>query len=188
MPIFGLALFVVVVASAVRAVIALRKYRGERVVVCPETRQPAGVSLDAGRAVAYSLTHIKAPAQVHGLQLASCTRWPERAGCGQQCLAHIQAAPEDCLVRNILARWYEGKSCAWCDRPFEQVQWDVRKPALLDANGLSLEWNAVPAERLNETLASARPVCFACHLATTLVREHPELTTDRSTVVPQNRR
>jgi len=114
-----------------------------------------------------------------GLRLASCSRWPERAGCGQQCLAQIQAAPEDCLVRNLLAHWYQGKNCFWCGLPFEEVQWDVRKPALLDAAGISREWSAIPAERLAETLAAARPVCFACHLANTLVREHPELAIER---------
>jgi hypothetical protein len=32
---------------------------------------------------------------------------------------------------------------------------------------------------LPETLAAAKPICFACHMAQTLVREHPELVVDR---------
>jgi hypothetical protein len=184
MPIGTIAVLVLAALAVAAAVFAGRawlKYRGDRVIVCPENRRPAGVALDVGHAVGYAMGH---PADLSlwsggALRLASCSRWPEKSGCGQQCLSQIQASPEDCLVRNILTRWYQGKSCAWCGRPFDEVQWDVRKPALLDANGASLEWTAVPADRLQETLAVARPVCFACHMANTLVREHPELAVER---------
>jgi len=43
----------------------------------------------------------------------------------------------------------------------------------------SVEWNEIPADRLVETLAAGLPICFACHTANRLVREHPELVTDR---------
>jgi len=43
-----------------------------------------------------------------------------------------------------------------------------------------VEWSEVPADKLQETLAAGRPVCFACHTANKLVREHPDLVTDRS--------
>ena len=181
MPIWAIAvlvLAVLAVAAAARAGRAWLKYRGDRVIVCPENRRPAGVALDVGHAVGHAMGHA-ALWEGGALRLASCSRWPERSGCGQQCLSQIQASPEDCLVRNILTRWYQGKSCAWCGRPFDEVEWDVRKPALLEQSGVSLEWSAVPADRLQETLAVARPVCFACHLANTLVREHPELAVKR---------
>jgi hypothetical protein len=42
----------------------------------------------------------------------------------------------------------------------------------------SVEWNEIPADKLAETLA-AGPICFASHSANRLVREHPELVTDR---------
>ncbi len=182
MPIWAIAILLLAVAAAARAGFVWLKYRGDRVIVCPENRQPAGVALDVGHAVGYAMGHSADLSRWKGdgLRLASCSRWPERSGCGQQCLSQIQAAPQDCLVRHILSTWYQGKSCAWCDRPFDEVQWDVRKPALLDANGVSLEWSAIPAERLQEALATARPVCFACHMANTLVREHPELAVKRS--------
>ncbi len=181
MPIWAIAILVLAAAAALRAGRSWWKYRGERVIVCPENRRPAGVALDVGHAVGYAMGHSADLSQWKGggLRLTTCSRWPERAGCGQQCLSQIQAAPRDCLVRNILSRWYQGKSCTWCGRPFDEVQWDVRKPALLDASGASLEWTAIPADRLADTLAAAQPVCFACHLANTLVREHPELAIER---------
>src|SRR5881394_3546466 len=72
------------------------KFRGDRVVRCPENHRPAGVRLDAWHAAS-------------GLRLNACSRWPEKSGCGQECLAEIAASPEDCLVRTIAARWYQGK-------------------------------------------------------------------------------
>jgi len=170
----------VVAIAAVFAVLVLtrlarawRRYRGRRVIACPETRQPAGVVVDARHAAATALGG--APE----LRLSSCSRWPERAGCGQPCLSQIAAAPEDCLVRNILAKWYEGKTCASCGRAVGMAEW-LAAPALMGADGVSLDWSQVPADKLQETLAASRPVCFACHTASTLVREHPELISDRS--------
>lgn len=150
------------------------RYRGRRVITCPENRTPAGVTVNARHAAATGLG--KAPE----LRLSSCSRWPERAGCGQECLAQVSASPEDCLVRNILAKWYAGKACASCGRPIGEIDWVGSKPALLGAGKVSMEWNQVPAEKLAEVLAAALPLCFACHMANTLVREHPELVVDRS--------
>ena len=150
------------------------KYHGRMVITCPENQKPAGVSVDTRHAVATGL------GGKPDLRLADCSRWPERAGCGQQCLGQIDSAPEDCLVRNILVRWYEGKKCAWCGRPITELHLGERKPALLISEERSVEWNEVPAEQLQETLATARPLCFGCHIANTMRREHPELVIDRS--------
>jgi len=177
MPILAIAVLILAVVVTVRAASAWMKYRGDRVVECPENRRPAGVKLAVGSAVGHAAS--LSLWSGGGPRLASCSRWPEKAGCGQPCLSQIQAAPEDCLVRNILSRWYEGKSCASCGARFGEIDWTVRKPALRDAGGATLEWSAIPAEKLSETLAAALPVCFACHMANTLVREHPELAVER---------
>ena len=99
MPISYLALALLLLAGA--AVWLGRnwlKYRGQRVVTCPETKQSAGVVVDA--------TH--AAATVFGkaleLRLSECSRWPEKAGCGQECLSEIRESGADCLVRNIIDR------------------------------------------------------------------------------------
>ena len=172
------ATLVVAAVVSVRLAGAWWQYRGRRVVHCPENRKPAGVLVDARHAAATALR--KKPE----LRLSSCSRWPERAGCGQECLAQIAAAPEDCLVRNILSGWYAGKVCASCGRPMTEVQWSTSAPALLQAGKVSMAWSEVPADRLYEVMAAALPLCFACHMANTLVREHPELVVGRSSSDP----
>jgi len=157
-----------------RLLSAWLKYRGRRVVQCPENSRPAGVTVDARHVAATALG--KAPE----LRLSSCSRWPERAGCGQTCLSQIEAAPEDCLVRNILVKWYEGKNCVSCGRPIGKISEGGAKPAVFRADRVSVEWSEIPAEQLQETLSAAQPICFACHLAAKMVREHRELVTDRS--------
>lgn len=163
--VIGLAAVATVVFGAARFINWFRN-RGERVVTCPENQRPAGVRLDA--------------LHTSSLRLSECSRWPERAGCGQECLTQIQESPNGCLVRKILADWYRGKSCASCGRPFGEIEWSTQKPALLSADKVSVDWSHIPAEKLDETLQAALPVCFACHMANTLVREHPDLVTDRS--------
>lgn len=148
-------------------------YRGARVITCPENLRPAGISVDAGHVAAQPF------ARSPQLRLSSCSRWPERAGCGQQCLSQVAAAPEDCLVRNILVQWYAGKSCASCGQPFGEISLAGAKPAVLCADKVSVEWSQIPADRLSETLAAASPICFACHMGNVLVRTHPELAVDR---------
>jgi hypothetical protein len=160
--------------AAYRFVRTSMQYRGRRVIQCPENLRPAGVRVDAGHAGVTSL------GGGPRLRLSACSRWPERAGCGQECLSQIEAAPQDCLVDHILTQWYQGKTCASCGRPFGKIDWSVQKPALLSADKISVEWQQVPAEKLTETLETALPVCFACHMAGILVREHPDLVTDRS--------
>ena len=117
------------------------------------------------------------------LRLSQCSRWPERSACGQECLSQIQAAPEDCLVRSIIAKWYCGKVCSACGQEIGDVDWGGCAPGLILASGISVEWRQVPADKLEETLASAKAICFPCHTARTLVREHPELAIDRHRAV-----
>lgn len=150
------------------------QYLGRMVITCPENQKPAGVSVDARHTLATGL------GGVPKLRLADCSRWPEKAGCGQPCLSQIADSPADCLVRNLLVRWYEGKSCAWCGLPFGEIHLADRKPAVLRPDQRSVEWNDIPADQLHETLATAQPLCFGCHMANSMVREHPELVIDRS--------
>ena len=174
MPVWVWILVVVLAAAAAwRLGSAWWKYRGKRVIVCPENHRPAGVVVDALHA---STTALGGSPE---LRLSSCSRWPERAGCGQECLAQIHAAPEDCLMRNVASRWFEGKKCVNCGQLFGEISWVGSPPALLGADKKSVEWRDIPADRIYETLAASSPVCFACHTALTMVREHPELVIDR---------
>jgi hypothetical protein len=168
---------IIAVAVAFGAIVLLRqarawrKYNGRFAVICPENRAEVGV--DAGHA---ARTALKGAPE---LRLTSCSRWPERAGCGQTCLGQIAAAPEDCLVRSILERWYKGKTCVYCGREFGDIEWNLAKPAIL-REGAAVEWPDVPVENLHEALAAAKPVCSACYLANKMVQERPDLVVDRS--------
>jgi hypothetical protein len=132
------------------------------------------VRVDARHAAASGL------ASSPDLRLESCSRWPDKAGCGQECLRQIQAAPEDCLIRNIWIRWYEGKSCALCGKPFGEIHAAEFKPGLLTVEGLTLDWSEIAPERLQAVQLTAKPVCLSCHLATSFARQHPEIVTDRA--------
>jgi hypothetical protein len=143
------------------------KFRGDRVVRCPENHRPAGVHVDAWHAA-------------KGLRLNACSRWPEKAGCGQECLAEIAASPEDCLIRNIASKWYAGKRCAVCGKEIGAIEWGPSQPALILSDKTSVEWGQVHADVLTDTLGTALPICFACHMANTLVLQHPELAIDRN--------
>jgi hypothetical protein len=152
---------------------AWRTYRGTRVVVCPENREMVAVRVDAKHAAA------TAPHGHPDLRLDSCTRWPEKAGCGQECLGQIESAPEACLLRNILADWYQGKACAFCGREFHAIHWHDHQPGLVAPGGAILAWDGFRPEQVLDVLATHRPVCWDCRVAESFRREHPELVIDR---------
>jgi hypothetical protein len=156
-------------------VTAWRRYRGTRVITCPETHQPAAVEVDARHAAVTLLF-----GGASELRLSDCTRWPERRNCGQECLQEIAAAPENCLVRNILTRWYAGKRCFYCGKELGEIDWLQHRPALLSPDRKSFEWRDIPPETLPSVLASYLPVCWNCHIAESFRREYPDLVTDRS--------
>jgi hypothetical protein len=62
-------------------------YHAGRAVTCPETHQQVGVRFDALRAATTTLSGRP------GFRLADCTRWPQRAGCGQDCIPQAIEAP-----------------------------------------------------------------------------------------------
>jgi hypothetical protein len=172
-PFWALAAILLGALAVWRLASAWWTYRGQRVVTCPETKRPAGVAVNAAHAALTAFG--KAPE----LRLSECTRWPEKAGCGQECLGEIRDLGADCLVRNIIAKWYHDKDCAVCGQPIGEIDWTGSRPALLMPDQESVEWKQIPADELIGTLAAALPICFACHTAKRLVKEHPELVTDR---------
>jgi hypothetical protein len=149
-------------------------YRGDRVLTCPETKQTVGVALDMKHAVWSSFGH--APS----LRLETCSRWPERQDCGQECLREIEESPDDCLVRTILTRWYAGKDCAICGKAIGEIHWSDHRPALLSPERRTVEWAQVPAESIPGVLETHAPVCWNCHIVQTFCREHPDMVVDRA--------
>jgi hypothetical protein len=163
----------VVIFELFRSVGIYRKFRGDRIVICPENRQPAGVRVAAGKAAC------KALVGTPPVRLSECTRWPEMAGCGQECLSQIQQSPKDCLVSTMVNRWYEGAKCAYCHEAFGEIHWHDHPPALVNEQRQTVQWNEIPLANLKQTLATHWPVCWNCHVAETFRRLHPELVTDR---------
>jgi hypothetical protein len=124
-----IAVLVLAVALFVfRAVLGVRayfKFRGKRLVTCPETHEFEAVDVAAGEAALGAL--LNEPT----LRLTECSRWPERQTCGQDCLSQVDADPQSCLVWNKVAKWYEGKSCVFCRKPIGPLHRFDHAPALL---------------------------------------------------------
>ncbi|HLY63431.1 MAG TPA: hypothetical protein VKV95_22040 [Terriglobia bacterium] len=155
------------------AVRSYLRFYGTRLVTCPETKREAAVALDAAKVARESLL-----GDPH-FRLSACSRWPERKDCGQECLGQIEKAPEDCLVKNIVGKWYAGKSCAYCQKPFESADDIFRhRPALMGTDLKSMEWDEIRPEELPETFRTALPICWSCHIAETFRYQHPDLVVD----------
>jgi len=158
---------------ALRAAVGMcLRFRGTRVIACPETRQPAAVEVDSR--LAARTASLSRPF----LRLRQCSRWPERQDCGQQCLRQIEAAPADCLVRTMLTKWYEGTSCAFCGKAIGPIHWVDHKPALLTPGRKTVEWRDVRPEDLPKTLDTHWPVCWNCHIAESFRARFPHLVVD----------
>ena len=173
-PLVLLALAALGIVATIVLWAVLRVYRGTRLVACPETDRPAAVELDATRA-ALSLFGDE-PGR---LRLSSCSRWPEKAGCGQECLADVERDPQACLVRTIVAGWYRGQSCVFCGKAIPEVTWTEHRPALLSPDRLTVSWKDVKPESLPEIFSTHKPVCWNCHVVQSVVREHPDVVTVR---------
>jgi hypothetical protein len=149
------------------------KYRGQRLVTCPETHHTAAVHVNVAKAVGMKIWGKEE------VRLDQCSRWPEKRNCGQECLSQVTADPEHCLVWNMVADWYKGKSCAYCQKPFLEIHWHERHPALLSPEHVAKQWNEIPAEQLPEVFQTHLPVCWNCYIAETFRRQNAERVLDR---------
>ena len=145
-----------------------RRYRASRSITCPENGQAAIVEVDAMHA---ALTSALGQPDI---RLQNCGRWPLLRDCGQECLVQIDVAPPECLVRGVLMRWYEFKSCLYCGKPFPQINLMDHKPALLTPEGKLMEWSAVDIDDLGTVMNTYNPVCWDCYIAQSFIREYPE--------------
>jgi hypothetical protein len=155
---------------------AYLRFRGTRIVTCPETHDTVAVEVNAGRAALTALLGERR------LRLQDCTRWPERQGCGQECLAQVETAADGCLARHMLAEWYRDTTCVRCGKEIGELHALQHRPALMNAAGETCEWSELPMERLPEILATHFPVCWDCHVVARLERRYPDRIVDRSGV------
>jgi len=70
-------------------------YREGRTVNCPETHAPVSVRFNALRA---AWSGLSGPQK---LRLTDCTRWPERADCGQECIPDAVLAKPASFVDHV---------------------------------------------------------------------------------------
>jgi hypothetical protein len=170
------AYLIVIVLLATASYIGIRwlvrassRYRGTKIVTCPETGRPAIVEVDALHA---SLT---STVGLPDIRLENCWRWPMNEQCGQECLTDLDVASGQCLVSGVLMRWYRGKTCVYCGKPFEELHWIEHKPALQSPEGLLVQWKGVPVENVSTVLETHLPVCWNCYIAESFRRDHPDM-------------
>jgi hypothetical protein len=145
------------------------RYRGSRIVTCPETNKPAIVEVDSLHA---SLT---STVGLPDIRLEQCSRWPIKEQCGQECLMDLDVAPDRCLVSGVLMRWYRDKNCVYCRKTLSELHWVDHRPALLSPDGKLLSWNGVNLDRLRSVLETYSPVCWDCYIAQKFRLDHPDL-------------
>ena len=146
-----------------------REYSGARVVTCPENERQVSVTLDAAHA---AVTRLAGRASI---RLTGCSRWPERASCGRECLSQARAAeayrdqemsPKVKPIHHIpiflaaFVAWLIG--AVWHSHYLFRAQW-------MDAAGLNrsevhqLVWQLTP-----HLLTFAIPLLFAYGVASAL--------------------
>lgn len=152
-----------------------RRIRSTRVVTCPETHRVAAVNVDVGHAA------VAAVLEKADLKLATCSRWPEHAGCDQACAAQIVAAPDETRARTIAGHFFEGARCAICQTWIQPIHTATLQPGLLDRVTHDVAaWDEVPAEQLFDVFKARVPICPNCMLAESFRRRFPDLGVERS--------
>jgi hypothetical protein len=160
------------IPAAVVFFFARRRDSGERVIICPETHTSEIVRVDAGHA---AWTHLRGEKE---LCLQSCSRWPEKKDCGQECLAQIESAPDGCLVRERLEGWYREAPCAFCGMAIGRIRWFDHHPGLKSPDGKAISWDEIAAKDLPEALRTHQPICSDCLLAESFRERFPERVLD----------
>jgi hypothetical protein len=161
------------VFRAIPGIRAYFQFRGKRLVTCPETHKAEAVDIAVGEAAVGAF--LSEPT----LRLVECSRWPERQDCGQDCLQQVEIDPANCLVWNIVSKWYEGKSCVFCHKQIGPLHHLDHAPALLSPDHKTVEWKELRPQQLPEIMETHRPVCWNCHIAESFRRTHPELVVNR---------
>ena len=131
------------------------KNRGRRAVTCPENHHRVDVEVDRKFAFWTALR-----GQEH-TRVESCSRWPAKGDCGQECLAQVDPTPEN--LERLLTKWSAGKACAICSRPLKPSDWRQGRLALLDEKYRLFEMRQFSFDEIPAALEHMRPLCWICH-------------------------
>jgi hypothetical protein len=154
-PLFFIGAYLVIGLPVALSLQNYYRNRGRQSVTCPETGQATDVEVDNKFAFWTALR-----GQEHS-RLQSCARWPEKGDCGQECLAELEASPEN--IDRLLTKWYEGKSCAICERALTPADWRRSRLAVLNQQHKLFELRHMALEQLQAKLEGMRPLCWNCH-------------------------
>ena len=89
--VFGVAFLLSLVPLLVRTLANYLKFRGKRVIRCPEVGGTAVIELDAPHA---ALTEPFGDAH---MRVESCSLWPRQANCGKRCLQGLEVPGTVCV-------------------------------------------------------------------------------------------
>ena len=149
------------------------RYSGSRLVACPENQQPAVVAMDALRAAETSIDGSP------DVRLRECTRWPEHANCGRECMAEaVHAEPYKQgdvkggrkqiyhlpVVLAAFVAWYVG--AIWHSHYLFRAQW-IEAVGLTQAQVKQIVWWLSP-----HLLSAAVCLLFAYGVAWLLAVSH----------------
>ncbi len=147
-----------VILTGLPVLVSLQDYyrnRGLQSVTCPDTGEPAGVEVDR------KFAFMTAWRGEEHWRLQACSRWPEKGDCGQECLEQLEDSPEN--IERFLKKWYEGKSCAICERALTPSDWRRSRLAVLNQQQQLFELRQMFLEDLQSALQDMRPLCWNCH-------------------------
>lgn len=147
-----------VLVTGLPLALSLQSYyrnRGRRSAICPENNQSVDVEVDRWYAFWTAFR-----GQEH-TRLQSCSRWPEKGDCGQECLAQVDPSPEN--VERLMLGWYKGKRCSICTRGITPSDWRRSRLAFLDDNQKLIELRQLNLAELQAALQWLRPLCWTCH-------------------------
>jgi hypothetical protein len=134
---------------------AFLRYRGKRLVGCPETDTPAVVEAAA------LFAGLPPPFGLPRLRVKSCSRWPERADCAQPCVWQIRAAPNDTLLKTMLRRYEEG-DCVRCGQSLDSF---ARPQHEAGVDGIGVHGSPRVTPELREIAAAWIPAVVATNAA-----------------------
>ncbi len=141
------------------------RFRGTRVVTCPDNREPAALEVTGP-----DLNH---------LEVTHCSRWPEKGECEQHCVLQVWAAPDGCLFPKVFEAWFREQNCAFCGKSLKDTSWLEHRPALVGPDGTTIEWKSVGPDMIVKLMETHQACCWNCHVAETFRRKRPDLVTER---------
>jgi hypothetical protein len=131
------------------------KNRGRRQVVCPDDHQRVEVEVDPKFALQAAMRGRDES------RVQTCTHWPERSECEQECLAQVEATPYS--LELLFKKWFKGKRCTICSRTLTPSDWRFGRMGFLNEEFKLIELRQLDFTELGSMDEPKRPLCWTCH-------------------------